>query len=122
MYQTQVADADTDAADLPAVAFVAHLGQHRIIELEPGLVGDVRDDETHRTDVEPTPGEERRKHDTDDRADDQERHPFRGAVGHRAEQRRRDEDDRHRDRADDAPLEVGFVGAGVAADQDGEVE
>ena len=34
---TEIADADTDAADLAAIAFVADLGQHRVVELKPRL-------------------------------------------------------------------------------------
>ena len=105
--RAEVADADADAADLPAVPLVADLRQHRVVELQAGLVGHVRDDEADRGDVEAGPAEQRREDDADERADDEERHAAPRAVGHRAEERRQHENDAHRDRGDDAVDGIG---------------
>ncbi len=100
-------------ADAAAILFGGDFRQERIVELQARLIRGVGDDEQERRHLVRPTADERRAGAADDRAPHEKRHPSSCAIGHRAKQRRHDEDDAHRDRRDDAVDAVGALRANL---------
>ena len=111
----EVSDADADSGDAAAIVGRGHLGEHRIIELEAGLVCRVGEDEREHRRPVPAARDQHGEADAEHGGDDQERHPPSGAVGHCTQQRGDDEDDPHREGGDDAVHAIGALGAHLLA-------